>query len=189
VNDLVARLNKSVINRARARAMQARGLATRALRFASLDGGHGLHVGSNVTLDIYGRITLGERVTLSDGCAIEIGPNGHLVIGDGTFIGRHTVIRAQELIEIGERCSIAEHCTIRDQDHLVDPQRRLHETAAESSPVRIERNVWVGAGVRILKGTRLGEGCVVAANAVVRGEFPAAVILGGLPARILKPAG
>lgn len=185
---LVERLNKGVLNRVRARAMQVRGVATRALRFASLEGGRDLQVGSNVTLDIYGRITLGDRVILADGCAIEIGPGGHLIVGDDVFIGRHTVIRAQELIEIGSRSAIAEHCTIRDQDHNVDPQQRLNERTANTSPVRLEANVWVGAGVRVLKGARLGAGCVVAANAVVRGEFPAGTLLGGVPARVLRPA-
>jgi acetyltransferase-like isoleucine patch superfamily enzyme len=180
------RINKSVLNRARNHAMQARGLAARALRFAALEGGRDLLMGSNVALDVYGRVTLGERVVLSDGCAIEVGPNGHLVIGDDVFIGRHAVIRAHELIEIGSHSAIAEHCTIRDQDHNIDPASRIHERSVTSAPVRLERNVWVGAGVRILKGARLGEGCVVAANAVVRGEFPAAVLLGGVPARIIK---
>jgi len=185
---VIERLNKSLLNRAHLRAMQLRGMATRALMFAAIKGGKQLRLGRNVDLEIYGDLVLGDRVTLADGCALEVGPAGRLVIGNDVFIGRHVVVRAHQSIEIGDRCTIAEHCTIRDQGHQVDPQQRLHEDAAVSAPVQLERNVWLGAGARVLKGARIGEGSVVAANAVVRGEFPAAVVIGGVPARILRSA-
>jgi serine acetyltransferase len=185
---LVERLNKSILIRTHRGITQLRGAATRALMFAVLKGGRHLVVGRNVAFEIYGTLKLGDRVTLADGCALEVGPNGHLVIGDDVFIGRHSVVRAHESIELGDRCTIAEHCTIRDQNHMVDPERRLRETHATSNPVRLERNVWIGAGVRVLMGSHIGEGSVVAANAVVRGDFPAAVVIGGVPARILRSA-
>jgi acetyltransferase-like isoleucine patch superfamily enzyme len=186
---LVERLNKSLLNRGRVRAMRLRGLATRALRFATLAGARDLLVGRNVALEVYGELVLGERVVLSDGCALEVGPNGRLVIGDEVFIGRHAVVRANELVEIGAHTAIAEHCTIRDHDHNLEPAKRIRETEVPSAPVRLERNVWLGAGVRVLRGSHLGEGCVVAANAVVRGAFPAGALLGGVPAKIIRLAG
>ena len=79
---------------------------------------------------------------------------------------------AERSIELGSRCIIAEHCTVRDQDHLVDPDERRKEKAAQTAPIVLERDVWIGAGVRVLQGVRVGEGTVVAANAVVRGDVP-----------------
>ena len=38
----------------------------------------------------------------------------------------------------------------------------------------------------ILDGTVLGAGCVVAAGAVVKGEFPENCVIGGIPAKIIK---
>ncbi|MDE5570988.1 MAG: hypothetical protein K2I86_02895, partial [Prevotella sp.] len=52
--------------------------------------------------------------------------------------------------------------------------------------VRIVNNSWMGANVTILDGTIIGNGCIVAAGAVVKGEFPNNVIIGGVPAKILK---
>jgi acetyltransferase-like isoleucine patch superfamily enzyme len=151
-----------------------------------LQGGKTLHMGRNVALNVYGDLIVGERVTLSDGCAIEVGPRGRLVLGDDVFIGRHSVLVAQESIDLGRHTLIAEHCTVRDQDHHLDPEERRRETRARTAPVVIESNVWVGAGARILKGSQIGQGSIIAANAVVRGPIPSGVVAGGVPARVLR---
>ncbi|WP_366943121.1 DapH/DapD/GlmU-related protein [uncultured Victivallis sp.] len=56
----------------------------------------------------------------------------------------------------------------------------------------IERglNCWIGAKATILDGARIGDNSIVAAGAVVcRGEYPAGVILGGVPAKVIKRIG
>ena len=52
--------------------------------------------------------------------------------------------------------------------------------------MRIGAGSWIGAHAVILPGTELGEHTVVAAGAVVRGRFPSHVVLGGVPARVLR---
>jgi hypothetical protein len=185
---LVERIVKSGRNRARVGLMRARGFLTRSLLTFAVDGGRNLMVGRNVDIVLYGELQIGAGVILADGCMLEIGPHGRLVIGDGVFIGRHTVVVAAEHIELGDRSLIAEHCSIRDQDHQVDPEKRLYETVGHTGPIILEPNVWLGAGVRVLRGSRIGRGSVIAANAVVRGEVPAGVVAGGLPARVLRQA-
>ena len=194
---LRGRLAKSALNRARLLSMLARGKAMRLLLPGVIIGGKSLCIGRNVTLAVYGELIVGDTVMISDGCAIEVGPTAQLVLGDRAFIGRHSVIVAQERIEIGKDTLIAEHCSIRDQNHHLDPDRRRQEIDAqaegrplgigiEKAPVFIGSNAWVGAGVRVLKGSRVGDGTVVGANAVVRGELPAGVVAAGIPARVLR---
>ena len=183
---VLVRILKSARNRARLLGMLARGAAARASMPGILKGGTGLLVGKNVAFVIYGELIVGAAVTLSDGCAIEVGPRGRLVLGDRVFIGRHSVISSQQSVEIGSRTLIGEHSTIRDQDHHLDPEERLREISAIKDPVVISKNVWIAAGVRVLKGSRIGEGAVVAANAVVRGEVPAGVLAAGIPARVVR---
>ncbi len=185
---LVDRVVKSLRNRSRLRIMKLRGDAARRFSLGSVKAGRNLLIGRNVRLVIYGELIIGNDVILSDGCTIEVAPRGRVVLGDGVFVGRNTVIAAQRSIEIGDRVLIAEHCSVRDADHHVDPALRLTETEAVTAPVVLEPNVWIGAGVRVLRGCRVGSGSVVAANAVLRDDVPAAMIAGGIPARILGPA-
>jgi len=166
--------------------MRTRGAATRALMPGVLRGGRGLCVGRNIELVVYGDLEIGEGVTLSDGCSLQVGPGARLVLGDRVFVGRNSVLVATDLIEIGSDTLVAEHCTIRDQNHHLKPEDRLHEVSALTAPVRIAPKVWIGAGVRILKGAKIGEGAIVGANAVVTGEIPERVIVGGIPARVLR---
>jgi acetyltransferase-like isoleucine patch superfamily enzyme len=194
---LAIRAVRSVRNRAHLLAMQARGAATRVLRPGLVTGGRALCVARNVDLILYGELILGDNVTLSDGCAIEVGPGGRVVLGDRVFVGRHSVIVAQDRVEIGSDTLIAEHCTIRDQQHQIDPEQRRDEVDAgmngrppdagiDKAPVFIGSLAWIGAGVRVLKGSRIGDGTIVGANAVVRGELPAGVVAAGIPARVVR---
>ena len=50
----------------------------------------------------------------------------------------------------------------------------------------IGKDCWIGAKVTILDGTVIGDGCIVAAGAVVRGYIPPYSIIGGIPAKVIK---
>jgi acetyltransferase-like isoleucine patch superfamily enzyme len=50
----------------------------------------------------------------------------------------------------------------------------------------IHDDVWIGTGARILDGVEIGEGCVVAAGAVVNKSVPPYSVVAGVPARIIK---
>jgi acetyltransferase-like isoleucine patch superfamily enzyme len=55
--------------------------------------------------------------------------------------------------------------------------------AHSSGEIIIEDDVWIGANAVILRNVRLGQGCVVAAGAVVTKDVAALVVVGGVPAR------
>ena len=185
----MTRFVKSAYNRIGPLAMHVRGATKRALLPGVIRGGRGLCLGRNVELMLYGDLEIGEDVILSDGCALQVGPRGRLVLGDRVFVGRNSVLAAHDLIEIGSNTLIAEHCSLRDQNHHLIPEERLHEVTAMCEPVRVAPNVWIGAGARVLKGAKIGEGAIIAANAVVTGVIPDRVIAGGIPARVLRTVG
>ena len=76
--------------------------------------------------------------------------------------------------------------TVLDSDfHEIDPSRRI-DGNPKTGKVVIGDNVWIGDRVMILKGSTIGKNSVVAAGAVVSGEFPANVLIGGVPAQVIR---
>jgi len=114
------------------------------------------------------------------GVRLEIGENGRLEIGNGSYLNRNTLIVCEKRIDIGKNCKIAWDVVIMDSD--------LHPLNSEplvDKPVFIEDNVWIGCRSIILKGVTIGEGAVVAAGSVVTKNIPAYTIWGGAPAKFI----
>lgn len=56
----------------------------------------------------------------------------------------------------------------------------------EKRKVTIGNDVWIGQRVMIMPGVTIGDGCIIAAGAVVTKDIPPYSIAGGVPARVLK---
>jgi carbonic anhydrase/acetyltransferase-like protein (isoleucine patch superfamily) len=115
-----------------------------------------------------------------------------LRVGAGTAINEYCNLRASGgEIAIGRQCLIAQMVTIVASNHSTGPGRPMIEQpwSAEPHSVRIGDDVWLGAGVTVLPGARIGDGAVIAAGAVVRGEVPPGEIWGGVPARFIRRRG
>ena len=140
---------------------------------------------------------------LSIGDETLIGPNVCLAAGiDGdqemlaaptVSIGRHCVIgRGSHIIghwsiELGDDIQTGPYVYITDQNHSYeDVDEPVGWQRPSEAAVKIGSGSWLGANVVILPGTELGRNTVVAAGAVVRGTFPDHVVLGGVPAKVLR---
>ena len=89
-------------------------------------------------------------------------------------------------IEMGNGVLVGSHVAIYDTDfYEISANRRLNGTP-KMGKVVIEDNVWIGDRVTILKGAHIGKNSVVAAGAVVAGKFPDDVVIGGVPARVIR---
>mgnify|MGYP000688872669 CR=1 FL=1 len=52
--------------------------------------------------------------------------------------------------------------------------------------IKIGKDCWIGSKTTILDGTEIGDGCIIAAGAVVRGKIESYSIIGGIPAKTIK---
>lgn len=141
-----------------------------------------------------GRLVLGEDVRLSGRSCFyfmsHMSVPPEIVVGNNTFIGNGCTLAAARSIRIGHDCLLGPGVRVHDNDgHPLDPvRRRRGEPAdpADSAAVVIGDGVWVAAQAIILKGVNIGENAVVGAGAVVTADVPAATVVAGNPARVVR---
>ena len=110
-----------------------------------------------------------------------------VIIGDRCLIGRGSAIVGHYRIDIGDDGFTGMNVYITDQNHgYEDIAAPIGIQDPEDDPVVIGSGSWIGSGAVVLPGARLGENCVVAANSVVRGEFPSYSVVAGVPAKVVR---
>jgi len=110
-----------------------------------------------------------------------------VTLGQRCVIGRGSHIIGHWSITLGDEIQLGPNVYITDQNHTyLDPDVAVGWQTPEESAVSIGSGSWLGTNVVILPGTHLGRNTTVAAGAVVRGTFPDHVVLGGVPAKILR---
>jgi len=109
----------------------------------------------------------------------------HLEVDDNFYANHGCTILDCNKIKIGKNCLLAPHVCISAATHPIDPTLRA-AGKEYTAPVTIGDNVWIGANATICPGVTLGDNVVVGAGAVVTKDFPNNVVIGGVPAKILK---
>ncbi len=131
------------------------------------------------------RTRFGEQVHVGRDCYVSVWPEGELLVGSRTYLGRGSIILAHRSVCIGDDCLIAPGCHITDVNHGIAAGRLIRDQALESEAVRIGRDVWIGAGCSVLPGVTIGDGAVIGARAVVTRDVPENAIVAGVPARVI----
>ena len=126
-------------------------------------------------------VSLGRETVSRGGLTIRA-EQGKITIGDKCFFNTNCSLTAMEDITIGERCQFANNLVIVDHDHDYRAGWGHYRTA----PVHIGNDVWVGANCVILKGTSIGDHCVIAAGSVVSGDVPPGTVFYQKRERVVK---
>ncbi|HEV2837337.1 MAG TPA: acyltransferase [Pyrinomonadaceae bacterium] len=130
-------------------------------------------------------ITIEKDVSLDDGVVLlcsGVQREGKILIGRGTYINRYAMLDAHLEIKIGRNCMIGPHCYVTDANHGKAAGILVKQQIMEMKAVVIEDDVWLGAGVIVLPGVRLGRACVIGAGAVVTSDVPPEAVYAGVPA-------
>ncbi len=144
-------------------------------------------------------ISIGERTCIEKGCALTAWkrtPDGKehtptICIGRECSFGEYNHITSTNKIVIGDHLLTGRWVTITDNSHGDTEHKTLKRNPimrpmVSKGPVIIGNNVWIGDKATILPGVTIGDGAVIAANAVVTKDVPAYSVVAGIPARIIN---
>lgn len=118
----------------------------------------------------------------ASGADVQLFPGARLELGVGDCFNSGLQIVCAERITIGDDVHVGRDVWIRDNNgehYIIQPGYTW------KSPVTIGDRCWIGSNVAIMKGVTIGEGTVVAANAVVTHSLPAHCLAAGNPAEVV----
>lgn len=166
--------------------------------------------GRNVVLRHPHKIKLGDRVIIDDNCLLDAkgDNNDGIRLGDNVFLGRNSILSCKDgdivleqganvgfnsyvfsgsSVKIGHDCLFAAYCYVIGGGHdFENVEAPVQEQTAVSRGVEVGPNVWLGAGVKVLDGVRIGGDTVVGAGAVVSSDVPERSVAAGIPARVIR---
>lgn len=154
---------------------------------ASLTIGNNVIIKSSFLSNLVGLYSRTIIVTRALGAIISIGNN--VGISGATIYARKGVF-------IGDATCIGGNVKILDNDfHPIEAEARIrllgdknggNSDLIPSKEIHIGKNCFIGCNAIILKGTVLGDNCVVGAGSVVSGRFEDNCVIVGNPARVIK---
>jgi acetyltransferase-like isoleucine patch superfamily enzyme len=153
--------------------------------------GSGVRIGDGVRISLRGgSFEVGDEAELRRLANYQV--TGRLVVGRAVVLSHGVTVHCSQSVEIGDLTIVGEYTTITDSSHVRTPPDSAIHHATESAPVRVGRNVWVGAHAVITPGVSVGDLAFVGAAAVVTKDVAPGWLVGGVPAvpiRALPPSG
>lgn len=171
-------------------------------------------IGKNVEIKYFSEISLGKNAFLDKNVYLHSGKPKGIKIGDNARILDSVRLHiwnfkkiANSGIEVGKNCSIGPFCIIHGHGGvkignfvmlapcvIIDPGEHVRDRLDIPmlnqgniyKGVKIEDDVWIGAGTIVLNGVQIGKGSIIGAGSVVNKNIPPYVVAAGCPAKIIK---
>lgn len=113
-------------------------------------------------------------------------------IGNNTFISIGLVVldAYKQLVNIGNRAAFGNYVTLiassGPNDSLLSKHPEVMQRCIKTAPICIDDDVWVGAGVIVLPGVRIGKSSIIGAGAVIKEDVLPYSIVAGIPGRVIR---
>ncbi|MAX27191.1 MAG: hypothetical protein CMJ19_22065 [Phycisphaeraceae bacterium] len=143
----------------------------------------------NVFIQGIGELIIDDHVTLYPGVYLSIGrgEKSFIHIGHHSHCAPYAALYGHGGLEIGPYCNIAAHtvfATVGHNHHIVNCP--MAQAPGVIGPITLEQDIWIGANATILANTRIAQGCVIGANAVLTKDTQPRGVYMGVPAKRVK---
>jgi acetyltransferase-like isoleucine patch superfamily enzyme len=150
--------------------------------------GRGVKIkGSSTNTSVFNsNVVIGDHsiIFLSSGIT---SPGQGIRIGENTTCGEYCIFGAAGGIDIGKNVLMGQFVRLHAENHVFESKEiPIREQGVTRKGIRIEDDVWLGAGSVILDGVTVRSGCIIGANSVVTKDTEAGGIYAGQPARLIK---
>lgn len=190
----------------------ALGLALRMKLFPLLLGKVGRNVtfGQNVVLRHPHKIKIGDNVVVDDNVVLDAKgqDNNGIVIGNGVFLGRNTILYCKNgdiilddnvnigfncqifsasSVKLGKNALIAAYCYFIGGTHTFSSTEVSPlEQERQSEGITLKENIWLGSNVQVLDGVTVGRDCIIGTSAVINSNIPDYSMAVGIPAKVIR---
>lgn len=130
-----------------------------------------IHPGCRIRLFNKGKVYVGKNCEFESGCDIQVHADAFLSIGEETYMNHYCIISAQKSIIIGSHCMLGPSVKIFDNDHEFSREEGVKTSLTKESIV-IGNNCWLASNVVVLKGSKIGNNCVIGAGCIISGDIP-----------------
>jgi acetyltransferase-like isoleucine patch superfamily enzyme len=156
--------------------------------------GRFMKLGDDVHISALGRkgVFIGDNVSIGAYSRVIVSTSFHhlgefIRVGNNVGMGEYAYLGGAGGLEIGDECIIGQYFSCHPENHIAtDPEMAIRHQGVVRKGIKIGKNCWIGSKVTILDGVQIGNGCIIAAGAVVNKSFPANSIIGGVPAKLIK---
>ena len=159
-----------------------------------------IKIGNNFCVDRYcyidalsiEGIILGNNVSIGKYTCIECSGTlknlgKGLIVGNNVGLGTHGFFGCAGGIEIGDDTILGNYVSLHSENHIyTDAHSPIRLQGVSRKGIKIGKGCWIGSKTTILDGAEIGDGCIIAAGAVVRGKIESYSVIGGVPAKTIK---
>jgi maltose O-acetyltransferase len=125
----------------------------------------------------------GKKFRLGSG--VIINKPGRLEIGDNVYIAHNVWINAVGYINIGSGSIIGPMSVLASSEHIFEDS--IATNKGKFAPITIGKGAWLASHVVVTAGVKIGDGVLVGAGAVVTKNADSRTMIGGVPAKYIKP--
>lgn len=118
-----------------------------------------------------GKVSLGYNVNLDSYVDVLAHGNGEIMIGDRVYMNRYCMISCHDRVVIGDNCMFGPSVKIFDNNHKFAKDMGVFPEV-KSGKIIVGNNCWIASNVVLLKGTKIGNNCIIGAGCTINSEIP-----------------